>query len=449
MENDNFNITDPSEQGASALNADTSADTSAADVPAESREETSQYSDTPAAGEPEAPKYVWTYESQLNAEKDRKKKDGKRGALIYAIIVTSVFAVCFAILAAVLAFGYISGFTTRTETVYVDRVVYVRQDDGSSGILTVQEIAAKVTPSTVAILVTKDGSSGSGTGIVLDKNGYISTDYHVIDGAKTIKVSTQDGREFPAELVGGDEMSDVAVLKVDPDSFELIPAEFGDSDKVLIGDSVVAIGNAGGVELFGSVTTGVVSGIRNLKFYDSNGLVEKTMNFIQTNAELNPGVSGGPICDEYGRVIGVVVMKLLRDNEIEGVGFAVPSNGAKKVIDEIIKTGHYSGNDIATKGVSLGITIANAMKDAEIEVDNAGTKVKAGADGVMVVSITDENSSAYGYLKLYDIITAVEGKAVTQATDVRNVLANKKPGDTITLTVFRDGKTMEIIVPLK
>lgn len=391
--------------------------------------------------------YTWSYSEQLKQNQKNKKKESRKGTLVYFTIVISLFAVVFAILAAVLAFGYINGFSTRSETVYLDRVVYVREDDGSSGILTVQEIVAKVTPSTVAVLVTTSEGSGTGTGIVLDKEGHISTDYHVIADATDIRIYTQDGREFPCEYVGGDELSDIAVLKVDPNSFELIPAEFGDSDQVLVGDSVVAIGNASGVELFGSATTGIVSGIRNLKFYDSNGLVSKTMKFIQTNAQLNPGVSGGPVCDEYGRVIGIVVMKLLYENEIEGVGFAIPASLAKQAFDEIIETGSYSGG-IATKGVSLGIKITEVFKDAVVQIDSENT-LKACADGVMVVEITDKNSSAYGYLEIGDVIVSVEGKTVISATDVRSVLAELIPGDTITLTVCRNGTEMNIVIPLK
>ena len=225
----------------------------------------------PAASPDPAPAgeaaYHWNFSVQAAADQAEKKKEGRKGALVYAAIVTGLFLICFSILAGVLIYGSVHGFSPAEKTVYKDRIVYVREDASYSGMLSAQEIAAKVIPSTVGVKVVTSTGSGTGTGIVLDKDGYIVTNYHVIEKQVSITVIMADSTEFSAKLIGGDASSDIAVIQIESGDYELIPAEFGNSDSLLVGDSVIAIGNAGGMDLFGTVTKGVISGVnRDIKF---------------------------------------------------------------------------------------------------------------------------------------------------------------------------------------
>jgi len=387
--------------------------------------------------------YHWSFESQVSFDKIERKKSGRKGALVYAIIVTSLFAVCFAILAALLLFGYTNGFG-EVKTVYTDRIVYVREDAASSGMLSTQEIAAKVIPSTVGVSVSKKTGTGTGTGIVLDKEGYIVTNHHVIDGALSILVVMSDSTEFEAVLIGSDANSDIAVLKINPGKYELSPAAFADSSNVLVGDSVVAIGNAGGLELFGTVTKGVISGTnRDIPFYKEEGLVDHWMTLIQTDALINPGNSGGPLVNMYGEVIGINFMKYV-DDSFEGLGFAIPSNDASIIAAAIIDHGYYEGEAGAKNAKLLGIQ-GGYLYEGTYYKD---LDITPAVSGVYVSSVATENSYAYGYLEVGDIITHINGNAITSVQDIRNIVNAKRYVTSVTLTVYRNGETLTIEIPL-
>ena len=403
----------------------------------------------PAASPDPAPAgeaaYHWNFSVQAAADQAEKKKEGRKGALVYAAIVTGLFLICFSILAGVLIYGSVHGFSPAEKTVYKDRIVYVREDASYSGMLSAQEIAAKVIPSTVGVKVVTSTGSGTGTGIVLDKDGYIVTNYHVIEKQVSITVIMADSTEFSAKLIGGDASSDIAVIQIESGDYELIPAEFGNSDSLLVGDSVIAIGNAGGMDLFGTVTKGVISGVnRDIKFYDENDLVQKRMTLIQTDANINPGNSGGPLVDMYGKVIGINFMKYVAD-EFEGIGFAIPADGALEIITEIKETGQYTGHAVAEKGVSLGIQGGTVKKGQYI----SELQTNAAADGVIVTVISGEDSSAYGALYPGDIIVAINGKTVTTIEEIRTILSNCRVGDVLTMTVVRDHLRQDVAVTLK
>ena len=193
------------------------------------------------------------------------------------------------------------------------------------GGMALQSIYEKCIPSTVSILCTMPRGSATGSGVVLSSDGYVITNYHVVEGAAAVSVLFTDGRELPARMVGGDKLSDLAVLLVDAQ--DLTPAEFGDSDSLRVGDTVVAIGDPLGVELRGTMTDGIVSAInRNLT---TDG---RTLTLIQTNAALNSGNSGGPLINCYGQVIGINTMKIgdyVSSAGVEGLGFAIPSTTVK------------------------------------------------------------------------------------------------------------------------
>lgn len=394
-----------------------------------------------------APIPTWTFASQAEKERNAEKKNSRKGALIYAAVVTVLFVVCFAVLAVMLIKGY-NGNGVSIGKMYGDKTVYIRQDDGTSGLLTVSEIASKVRPSSVGILVTKTETTGEGSGIVMTDDGYVITNYHVVNNAVSVVVLFEDGTQFPATYIGGDEMSDVALLKIEAGDYKLYPAEFGDSDSLLVGEQVVAIGNPAGHEYFGTVTVGYLSAInRNVKFYDDNGLVEKKMTLLQTDAALNPGNSGGALCDMYGKVIGINTMKLA--SSYVGINFAIPITGALKILEEIKETGKYTGSgDVAEKGVSLGISCYDVIKGDKFQVSET-EYFTCETDGILVAQFINEDASAYGILQIKDIITEINGVTVKNATELKAVLDKCHQGDTINLKVYRGTSYVTVSIKLK
>ena len=214
--------------------------------------------------------------------------------------------------------------------------------------LSLQEIYQKMNPSVVSIVSTLRSGTATGTGIIMSENGYIITTHHVIEGAYQLAVLTYDDTQYTAELIGSDAISDLAVLKIEAEG--LTAAEFGDSDALRVGDSVVAIGDPLGIQLRGTMTNGIISAInRDLTVED------RKMTLIQTNAALNNGNSGGPLINCYGQVIGINTMKMssyYSSASVEGLGFAIPVSVAKPIIDELIENGYVhailAGNALAT-----------------------------------------------------------------------------------------------------
>lgn len=298
------------------------------------------------------------------------------------------------------------------------------------GELSLREIYQKVYPSVVSITSTGRGGTGMGTGIVMSGDGYLITNEHVVEGAVAIEVLTSDDRTWTASLVGSDSTSDLAVLKVDAEG--LTPAEFGNSDQLMVGDTVVAIGDPLGRKLRGSMTDGIVSAIdRDLVV---NG---RSMTLIQTNAALNNGNSGGPLINGYGQVVGVNTMKLssyYTSASIEGLGFAIPISSAKPIIDELIEHGYVTGRP------ALGITGRTLPS-----VYQAYYRIP---DGVYVEAV-DPASDAYAKgLREGDVIVAFAGEAVGDM-DALNVVKNKyKAGDEVELNVYRNGEAFVIRVIL-
>mgnify|MGYP005840853541 CR=1 FL=1 len=302
-------------------------------------------------------------------------------------------------------------------------------EDEADGALSLQEIYKKCIGSVVSITASAQSGKSSGTGIVLSADGYLITNHHVIENAQVIAVQTSDDRQFQASIIGSDEASDLAVLKVD--ATDLQPAEFGDSGKLAVGDRVVAIGDPLGAQLRGTMTSGIVSAInRDLTVND------RVMSLIQTDASINNGNSGGALINEYGQVVGITSAKLsgnaFGSATVEGMGFAIPINTAKDIVDEIIQNGYVSGRP------SIGITGQN--------VESADGKVS----GVQVYSIDSRAKAASEGLQVGDVITAVDGTPTPTMDDVNTVKEGKKAGDKLTLSVYRisTGKTLNITVML-
>ena len=304
--------------------------------------------------------------------------------------------------------------------------------------LTVNQIAQKCTKSSVGILVeTKQyyfGSaysvSGVGSGFILSEDGYIATNNHVIENATKITVVLNDGSEYIAEIIGADSITDIAVIKID--AHDLPVLERGNSDGVLVGDHVVAIGTPASIELAGTVTDGIVSAVnRKIDITDNYGRVLKTMTLIQTNATINPGNSGGPLINQFGQVTGINTMKLT--DEYEGIGFAIPINGAIHIMNQLIEDGSVTdrSDGLVTGKASLGIQCVDITEE---ESDYYGIP-----QGVLVMQINKNGSAAKAGLRRGDIIIAFDGKEVKTTDEITALKEKYNVGDVVTLRVYRDG----------
>ena len=289
------------------------------------------------------------------------------------------------------------------------------------GMLPLQDIYEAVIPSVVSISCT-GATSGTGTGVILTQDGYIVTNCHVVEDAQSIQVLLHDGRRIGAELVGLDDVSDLAVLRISAQ--DLMPARLGDSSTVRVGDSVVAIGDPLGIALRGTMTDGIISAIN--RDVDVDG---RTMNLLQTNAALNSGNSGGPLINRYGQVIGINTMKMsssLSSATVEGLGFAIPSATVQEIANQLILQGYVSGRP------SLGIS-----GEAVSAFDQLYYYLPR---GLQVTEVAEGSCAQAAGLEVGDIVLSIDGAAVTDSSSLRTVLYNYKPGDEVTVVIYRAGR---------
>jgi serine protease Do len=273
---------------------------------------------------------------------------------------------------------------------------------------------------------------GLGSGIIVSPEGYILTNNHVIDGADKngINVTLSDKREYRGKLIGRDPLTDVAVIKID--ASDLSTAALGNADSLQVGQWVLAIGNPLGLN--STVTAGIVSALgRNIRIIRDNYGVE---NFIQTDAAINPGNSGGALVDLNGDVIGINAAIESNNGGFQGYGFAIPINLAKSVASDLIKYGKVTRGYIGVQIESIDETMAKALglKDAE---------------GVVIQSLVKGGAAEQAGLREGDVILTVNGTKVTAANQLQSIIASRHPGENVTLTIFREGKTLEQEVTLK
>ena len=294
---------------------------------------------------------------------------------------------------------------------------------------------------TVNIFGQTTTSAASGSGFVLTQDGYIVTNYHVIedaaeDSSVTIEVSFANGDKYTAKLVGGEQDNDVAIIKIDATGLQ--PVTLGDSDQLVVGETVYAIGNPLG-ELTYSLTDGIVSALDRLittSSTDSNGnTVSTTLNVLQTNCAINPGNSGGPLFDSYGNVVGIVSAKYTQSQSgvsAEGLGFALPINDVKEIFTDLIEHGYVTGKPYM--GVQVNPVDENAQRYG----------IPAGA----VVEYVAEGSCAQkAGLQVDDIITAIDDTAIDSSTALTAALStNYKAGDTATLTIVRNQQEQKLAI---
>ncbi|MBQ3379295.1 MAG: trypsin-like peptidase domain-containing protein [Clostridia bacterium] len=300
-------------------------------------------------------------------------------------------------------------------------------DTPYNDLLSIKEIIKQNKPAVVGVVSslyrgTTLVGKNTGTGIIMTQDGYIVTNAHVVEDSYDPAVVLYDGREFTASVAGRDIKSDLAVLKIEADG--LICAEFGDSDEVEEGDLAVAIGNPMGMELSGTVTAGIISAVnRDLTIND------RIMTLIQTDASINLGNSGGPLINSQGKVIGINSVKIA-SSDAEGLGFAIPINAAKPIIEDLIEAGHVRSRPV------IGISGHDISKSAS---DFYGMP-----RGVYVDFVSPGGFAKDAGLKEGDVITGINGKSITGMSELNFEKERFKAGDEITLDIWRDGAALKI-----
>ena len=294
------------------------------------------------------------------------------------------------------------------------------------GGLPLQEIYLKNIDSVVSISCQLYGGSANGTGVVLSQDGYIVTNAHVVADAQAVTVRLSDDRELAAQIIGADEVSDLAVLRIDAE--DLVPASFGESENLRVGDTVVAIGDPLGVELRGTLTDGIVSAINRDVMVDG-----RPMTLIQTNAALNSGNSGGPLINCYGQVIGINTMKIsafTNQAGVEGLGFAIPSATVKDVVDQLIRQGYVSGRPtLGIEGESLSLFYQHYYRLPE---------------GLYITNVLSGTDADAKGIERGDILLSVNDTRITTAQELSAALYNCKVGQTVTVIVYRGGYQYEL-----
>ena len=305
-----------------------------------------------------------------------------------------------------------------------------------SGQLSIPQVYDKASPAVVSILcqsqsnayIQSQAAMSSGSGIIIRQDGYIVTNNHVIEGAAKVTVTTIGGDQFDAKIIGTDSRTDIAVLKVENDQ-PLPFAELGDSAAIRVGDMALAIGNPLREELAGTLTVGYISAINRSMVIDG-----KQMTMIQTDAAINPGNSGGALLNMNAQVIGINTAKST-GYDVEGLGFAIPINEVKPIIESLIKDGYVTGRPLI--GLT-GRTVTEAISKAQ------GIPV-----GVYVQRVVEYSAAERAGIQIGDVIIECEGKKVTTVDEINKIRDEHKPGDTITMKINRSGSVKEVSVVLQ
>ena len=393
------------------------------------------------------PQYSYQPQPDTAPEAPQKPKKNRTGAKVTALVLSC------ALVGGAMGFGgsalqnHLAAKNADTEEAQQASVVYegsretnvinIAQIDTSKE-MTPAEVYAQNVNSTVGIRTSittnywgyQTQAAAAGSGFILSADGYILTNYHVVEDSNSITVSLYDGTEYDATLVGCDESNDIAVLKIDAEG--LTPVVLGDSDNLNVGDQVVAIGNPLG-ELTFSLTTGVVSALNREVTLSSN----VTMNLIQTDCAINSGNSGGALFNLYGEIIGITNAKYSSSSSsseasIDNIGFAIPLNHVKNIVKSIIETGSI------TKPY-IGVTVSSVSSEAQ------GYGLPTGA---AVRSVEADSPAAKAGLEENDIITEVDGTAINSSTELVNYVGEKTPGDELTFKVYRQGEELELTVTI-
>ena len=362
--------------------------------------------------------------------------------IVTAVVAALVAAaLCLGVGYFALTYGWVSTPTTTSLT----NVQSNKSGTGSATAKTGEAadwktVASEVSGSVVSIQAALSNGTAKGSGAIVSAKGYIVTNNHVISGAQQIQVTLSNGQMYTAQVVGTDTTTDLAVIKLDNPPSDLKAVEFADSDKLAVGEDVMAIGNPLGYD--DTATTGIVSALnRPVTVTDDSGS-DIVTNAVQIDAAINPGNSGGPTFNAAGQVIGInsSIASTATSSDSAGsigIGFAIPSNLVKRVANEIIKDGKV-------KHVALGVTITTGTVEAD-GVTRAGAKVTAGTSGSAVASGSPADKAG---LKVGDVIVAYDGNAVSSTYSLLGYVRASALNDKVTLTIVRGGKTMDVEVTL-
>lgn len=285
--------------------------------------------------------------------------------------------------------------------------------------------------------------ASEGSGVIYkknDKDAYLVTNTHVINGASKVDIRLADGTKVPGEIVGSDTFSDIAVVKISSEKVTTV-AEFGDSSKLNVGETAIAIGSPLGSEYANTVTQGIISSLnRNVSLKSQDGQAIST-KAIQTDTAINPGNSGGPLINIQGQVIGITSSKIASNGgtSVEGLGFAIPSNDAQNIIKQLESDGKVTRPALGIQMVNLANIGASDLR--KLNIPSSVTS------GVVVKSV-QSNMPASGHLEKYDVITKVDDKEISSSTDLQSALYNHSIGDTIKITYYRNGKEETTTVKL-
>lgn len=280
------------------------------------------------------------------------------------------------------------------------------------------------------------GEAGTGSGVIYKKEGkdaFVVTNHHVIAGASQVEISLSDGTRIPAEILGSDELTDLAVLRVSSEKINKV-AEFGNSDKVKPGEPVIAIGNPLGLQFSGSVTQGIISGTERAIPIDSNGdgQVDWNAEVMQTDAAINPGNSGGALINMDGKVIGINSMKIAQ-SAVEGIGLAIPSNLAIPIIEDL-----ETYSEVRRPYMGIGMRSLNEVSSYHWE--QTLKLPKEVESGVVVMSVEPLSPASQAGLQELDVITVFAGQEIKDIIELRKVLYKQDVGDTVEFTYYRNGK---------
>ena len=391
--------------------------------------------------------FYWNYNNQLASDRREKEKKRKRGLWIYVILLTCIFLISFAILAVTViwSINHPNAFPNNQSSQPEQSAVTTPTDTDPEGIepptqsqenANITGVVEKIKKSVVLIEVGGSNSSGSGTGFFLTSDGYIATNCHVIEDAILIRVTLYDGTIKNARLVGYRAEDDLAIIKIDGTQYQ--PLAIGDSDVLMAGDVAIAVGNPGGSDGAWTTTKGIVSATNRIVSVEEPAYFSE-MKMIQTDAQVNPGNSGGPLCNEKGEVIGIITRKM---TDFEGMGYAIPITDAMRTLNAIMQ-GKLDGfvSTVSKSRPKIGITGSEIAKGELFEVDRV--EYVAPVSGFFVLEVTT-NSGAYGIVEVGDILYSVNGVTVTDLESFKTELYKCYVGQKVTFELYRKGQKMTV-----
>ncbi|MGH4138549.1 S1C family serine protease [Clostridium sp.] len=380
--------------------------------------------------------------TEINDKKVKENKGGMRKRIVSYILVGAICSTLGGAGAAVVTINMMNNSSNTSATTTAKATATTVSSDSKAKIintnstenLTTPEIVKKVSPAVVAISTNSSSVSsnisgqggpeeGVGTGMIFSKDGYILTNYHVVSGAQSIKVMLSDGKEVSAKVINFDQAADVAVIKLANNTVVPGVAEFGDSDALEVGETVVAIGNPLGKELIGSVTTGIVSAVNRQVSVEN-----KDLKFIQTDAAINPGNSGGPLVNSKGEVIGINTAKISVAG-VEGLGFSIPINTVKPKIDSLVKP-------MLNIGISCRDITADMAEQNNVPI------------GVYILQVKEFSAAEKAGITTGDIITQFDAKKIKTVAEINKIKGTHKAGDIVKVELNRNGKTIKLNLTL-